>query len=288
MLFKFLLFLLFSCSLGATEYLQSNYYIKGDSIMLSDIVKEPDNDARLYAIQENKYTKRIKANELLKVLKEHGYKEYDAKHSYVQFTKKSPIDTQKIEAKLIQHYKSKYKSIKIKSLSLAPKTYLEKLPQTYTFGISRHSHLSNRDYCHISTPDKKKIFFSYALHATIDVYMSRDDINRGTELSNLNTKKKSIMLDKFRAKPLETIEPHTLEAKHKIRNNTILTSRDVVDLYLVRRGATVSVSLKNSGINISFSAQALTSGRDGDTITVQNANGKKIKVRVVGHNRAEM
>jgi flagella basal body P-ring formation protein FlgA len=262
--------------------------VKANSIMLSDLVPEPQKDVKLYTIRENKYTKRVKAKELLTRLQTYGYQDYDSKHHYVQFTKKSPINTQKIKTKLIQHYKNRYKSIKIKSLTLVPRTYLEKLPQVYAFGISKREHLSNKGYCYIFTPNKKKIFFNYTLYATVDVFVSKGDIDRGTELSNLNTKKKSIMLNKFRAMPLEEIRAHTLEAKHRIKSEDVLTSRDAVGLHLVRRGATVSVSLKNNGINISFLAEALTNGRDGDTITVLNRNGKKIKVRVIGHNRAEM
>jgi len=288
MLFKILLFLILSSSLWATKYLQSDYYTKTDSVMLSDIIQNPTKDFKLYDIRENKHTKRVKAEKLLKLLKKHGYTEFDSKDNYIQFNKKSPINLQKIREKLIQHYKSKYKNITIKSLTLEPKTYLETLPSAYAFGINKRAHLSNKDYCYIYTPEKKKIFFSYVLHAFIDVYVSKSEIDRGTELSNLNTKKKSIMLNKFRALPLSKIEEHTLEAKHRIRANSIITSRDAIGLYLVRRGAMVSVSLKNSGINISFLAEALTSGREGDIITVQNKNDKKIKVRVSGHNRAEM
>ena len=68
----------------------------------------------------------------------------------------------------------------------------------------------------------------------------------------------------------------------------LITSRDVTGLYLVKRGESVNVTLKSSGIDISFSAKALTSGRAGDMISVLRSEGKKIKVRVIGKNRAEM
>jgi len=288
MYFKFLLFFLLSCSLGATEYLQSDYSIQSDSVMLSDIVSEPQEDLLLYSIKKNKHTKRVKAKIVLQDLKKHGYKEYKSKHRFIQFTQKSPIDTSKIREELIKYYKSKYKSIKINSLFLEPRTYLEKLPPYYEFGIDEHAYLSSKDYCYILTPEKKRIFFSYTIAASIEVYYTKETLKRGTELSNLNTVKKSIMLSKFRAKPLETIEAHTLEAKHRLKKNSELTSRDVVGLYLVKRGENVNVTLKNRAINISFRATAVTSGRYGDTIIVQKGTDKKMEVRVIGHNRAEM
>lgn len=284
----FFSFFILSYSLGAAEYLKSNYYVKSDTIMLSDIIPQPKRDFKIYEMAYTKNVKRVKEQELLDLLKEHGYSGYDAKHSYIQFTKKSPIDMQKIEKELIAHYKRHYKSIDIKSLTLEPRAYLEELPKTYEFGISKRSHLSNRGYCYIYTLDKKKIFFDYTLHATLSIYFSRGAIQKGAKLSSLNTHKKSIMLQRLRAMPIEEIKSNSLEAKHNIQSQTILTSRDVTALYLVRRGATVTVSLTNSGIDISFSAKALSSGRDGDIITVVNSNDKKIKVRVVGPNRAEM
>lgn len=288
MYFKFLLLLLLSCSLGATEYLQSDYSIQTDSVMLSDIVKSPKEDALLYSVQKNKHTKRVKATRVLKDLKKHGYKEYKSKHNYVQFSQKSPIDTSEIRAELIKHYKSQYKSIKIDSLFLEPRTYLEKLPPYYEFGIDDTAYLSSKDNCFILTPERKKIFFNYTISATVDVYYTKGTLQRGTELSNMNTTKKSIMLSRFRAKPLESIEAHSLEAKHRLQSDSELTSRDVVGLYLVKRGANVNVTLQNNGINISFTAKAVTSGRYGETITVVTGKDKKIKVRIVGQNRAEM
>ena len=43
----------------------------------------------------------------------------------------------------------------------------------------------------------KKIFFNYIVEAEIKVIKSKNEIKRGDELSNLNTKKKSIILNKF-------------------------------------------------------------------------------------------
>lgn len=293
MIFRDKLFLLVSffilglAPLGA-EPLLSNYFVVGEKIMLSDIVKNPKSDSQLYRFDFTKNIKRVKADDVLALLKKHGYHHYDSKHHYIQFTKKSPIDTSEIEQALINHYKSKYKSIKIESLQLAPRTYTQTLPKSYEFGISKRSHLSNEGYCFISTPDKKKIFFDYTIKASLSLYFSRVTIERGSELDALNTLKKSIMLQRFSAMPIEEIAPHSLEAKRNIRSDTPLTSRDVTALYLIKRGDRVSVSLNNSGIRISFSAKALESGRMGESIRVLGNNDKEIRVKIIGKNRAEM
>jgi len=289
--YKFLLFLSFlilSYASLAAESLQSNYYVEGESIMLSDFIKNPKKDYEVYKFDYTKNIKRVKSDDILALLKKYGYHHYNSKHYYVQFTKKSPVDTTDIEKSLIKHYTSKYKSIKIKSLHLAPRTYIQTLPKQYDFGISRRSHLSSKGYCYITTPERKKIFFDYTLEASVSLYFSRVDIERGSELDALNTEKKSIMLQRFSAMPIEEIDAHSLEVKRNIRSNTPLTSRDVTALYLVKRGDTVSVSLKNSGISISFSAKALEGGRLGESIRALGSNGKEIRVKITGKNRAEM
>lgn len=291
--FKLLLLFFLACSLGAGEqiktiYLKSNYFVKDDFVMLSDIIKEPIKDSKLYSINPSRHTKRVKAKELLKTLKEHGYTKFISKHNYVQFSKKSPINTEHIKKEIEKEYQKRYSNIEILSIFVEPRAYIEKLPDNYQFEIDDKAYLSNEGICSIKTQENKKIFFNYRLLAKITLYKTKTKLNRGTELSNINTQKNSIMLDKFRAAPIQTLDAHSLEAKHRLKAGVILTKRDVTGLYLVKRGATVIVSLTNGGINISFIAKAVTSGRYGDQIVVLKSDGKKIKVRVSGQNRAEM
>ncbi|MBN2815938.1 MAG: flagellar basal body P-ring formation protein FlgA [Campylobacterales bacterium] len=288
MLFKLFFTLLLGCSLGATEYLKSNYFIHSDSVMLSDVVNTPQQDTLLYSLDANKHTKRVKASELITLLKNHGYREYTSKHTYIQFSKKSPVNTAKIEKALLDYYKKNYKNIHIKSLELHPRSYLQSLPKEYSFGIEKSAYLSNKGYCFIVTPKRKKIFFSYTLFAHVDAYFTNQMLSRGTELSNINAKKKSIMLQKFRAMPLQELPLHTFETKHRLKQESLITSRDIVGLYLVKRGDSVNVTLKNEGIAISFQAEAITNGRFGESILLRTKENKKINARVVGTKKAEM
>ena len=288
MFFKLSLFLLLSCTLFATEYLQSNYFVEDDFVMLSDIVSNPAQDRKLFDIDRNRHTKRVKEKELLQTLQEYGYTDYRAKHPYVQFSKKSPINTNKIQTYIENLYKKKYSSIDIKEISVQSRSYIEKLPTYYEVGSDRKAHLDNNGIIFIKTIKNKKIFFNYQIRAEITVYVPTQELRRGTELSVLNSKKKSIMLDKFRAMPLQNIEPHTLETKHRVKVGRVFTHRDVVGLYLIKRGSKINVTLEDGRISISFSAEASQSGRLGSTISARKNDGKQIKVLVTGKNRAEM
>ena len=285
---KILLFLFFCIGLFADSYLNSNYYVQGREIMLSNIVENPKEDVQLFRIEKSRYSKRVKSKDIIKILQSNGIKDYKSKHPYIQFTKKSPINIEKIKNAIEKVYKEKYTHIKIKNISVEPRSYIEILPKKYETVLKSKSHLSKDGTLYIKTDDKKKIFFNYKIDAEVVAYEAKEDIKRNMELTNINCKKKSIILDKFRAMPLQNILKGTIQSMHNIKSGTTLTTRDAQGLYLVKRGSNVNVTLNSSNLAISFSAEALQNGRLADIITVMKSNGKKMKVRVIGKHRVEV
>ena len=283
----FIISLLFF-TLQADKELQHTYSILDKNIMLSDIVKNPKKDTLLFSISPSRHSKRVKSKELLQLLKKHGYKDFTAKYAYVQFSQKSPINTDTIKNRLIFYYKERYKKIQIQEVKISPNKYISHLPKSYTVGFARNAYLSRKGILYIKTPDNKKIFFNYNIYAKLNVYETKKKIEKGDELSELNCKKKSIILEKFKAMPLIDLPPAHYEAKHRLKKFSLLTQRDVVGLFLVKRGSYINVFLQDEGVYITFGAKALQSGRYGDTISVINQNKKKIHVRVIGKNRAEV
>ena len=284
---KILLFLFFSIGLFADSYLKSNYYVQDREVMLSNIVENIKEDVQLFRIDKSRHSKRVKSKDIIKILQSYGIKDYKSKHAYVQFTKKSPINSEKIKNAIEKVYKEKYTHIKIKNISVEPRSYTTTLPQNYEIIFKSKSHLAKDGTLYIKT-NNKKIFFNYKIDAEIVVYEAKKDIKRNIELSNINCKKNSIILDKFRAMPLQNLFKGTIQSTHNIKQGTILTARDAQGLYLVKRGSNVNVTLNSSNLAISFSAEAQQNGRVGDIITVKKRNGKKVKVRVTGKRRAEV
>ena len=283
--FKILFFLLLTTNIFANNNLKKNYYINTNNIFLSEIVQNADKNTILFTIPTHKHSKRVKSKELIKLLKKYGYKNFTAKHSYIQFSKTSPIDTSRLREAIIQRLKENYKHISIESILVMPRVYIQSLPEDYRVILNKKMHLRKDGILSIKTMDNKKIFFNYSIKAKVTLYKSYKEIQKGEELSNINTRKKSIMLDNFKAMPLQEMQAKAYEAKHRIKSNSILTTRDIVGLYLVKRGSVVSVTLQNAGMEISFSAKALQSGQYGSSISVLSAKGKKIKVIVTGKNR---
>ena len=283
------LLILFTCTLlFADKTFKSNYYIDTNQIKISDIIPQVKNDKKLFMIDGSRYTKRVKSKDLIKILQKSGYKGYTSKHRYVKFTKKSPINTTKIEEELVKIYKEKYAEIEIKSIEVRPRAYITALPDEYSIFLQPKQYLKSSGVVSIKSDSKKQLFFNYTINATLEVYKSRKDIKRNTELSNINCVKKSIILDRFRAMPIQELANDRLQSKNHIKIDTILTQRDVKELELVKRGSIINVLLSSDNIDISFSGEALQSGIYGDTIKVRQGNSKVLKVRIVGKNRGEV
>ncbi|CAI6149822.1 MAG: hypothetical protein SPLUMA2_SPLUMAMAG2_00105 [uncultured Sulfurimonas sp.] len=275
-------------NLCANTQLKSNYFIQENYVVVSDIVKGSKSKLKLFDIDKNRHSIRIKTKNLLNKLNKLGYKNITSKHNYTQFTQKSPINTDRLELYLREVYIKNYASIDIQRISISPRSYLYEMPQNYQISLHKKAHLSNKGIINIKTDDNKKIFFNYLVKARISVIISKQTIQKDDELSFLNTKKKSIMLQKFRALPLHEIKKAALQLKHRVKKDFILTGRDVVGLFLVKRGSTINVVVTDANIAISFLAKAKQNGRFGEKITVVNSLGKKLKAVVTARNSAEI
>ena len=285
---KLIFFVLLFTHIHANSTLNATYYINSNDIYISNIIKDAPRNKLIYKLEINKYTKRIKSKELLKILKENGYRNITSKSSYVKFIKKSPVDTSKIALFVKEYYTNKYDKIDIKTITIEPRSYITSLPSNYTIEIRQRNYLSRSGVVSIKTPKNRKIFFNYDIDATVWVYFSRKPIKKDVELTSLNTVKKSITLDKFMAKPIENLKSKTIQGKHNIKKDRVITSRDIETISLVKKNSYIHVNLYSQGMAINFSAKALQSGKLNDIISVRKRDGKRLKVRVVGKNRAEM
>ena len=288
MLLKILFFSLFSLSLYANAYLKDHYYVSSNEIRLSTLIPHIKDDFILYSITQGRYTRRIKSKELLNILKQHGYSNYLVKSRYIKFTKENPIDTKKIKQALKEIYLEKYKDIEIRTIEVHARGYIKTMPKKYSVKVQSKSHLKNRGTLSIKSDKNKQIFFDYKIDATVRVFKARVNIKRNIELSHINTVKKSIILDKFRAMPIQIVQNAGLQSKHNIKKDNVLTNRDTQTLQLVKRGSSITVILNSKNMAISFSAQALQNGVYGETIKVKKTNNKIIKIKVTGKNRGEV
>lgn len=285
-IFAFLLFL--NLHAAETLMLEDSYFVESREINASIITNDTRNDFLLLQIPQESYTKKMKTKELLALLSEHGYKKFDSKRSYINFTLKSPIDTSFMEAKVREHYEKSYKNIEIEKILITPRSFMQTLPKEYTVHLKNRDFLSNSGVLHIKTSDNKKLFFDYEIKAYLSVFISKESIEKEYKISPINYMPKKILLDKFRDRPLQSLEQTSMQAKRRIPKDTILTIRDVELLDLVKKDSTITVSMSSEGMNILFSAKALQDGKLDDIIKIQNSSQKILKARVTGLETAEL
>lgn len=288
MLSKIFFFLLISTQLFSQIILKDIYPVESKNIYLNDIIKNSPKNELLFTIDENKYSKRVKSSQIIKLLKKIGIKDIKSSSRYVQFKLLSPIDTTKIEEFLRQHYIEKYKTINIQNIFVNPRGYIESLPKNYHIEIRDKSYLSRNGIINIKDQNNKKIFLNYSIEATIKVLNTKDKIDRGEKISLFNTNYKTIKLDKFKATPITKFKKDTYQTSRHINKDKTLTIRDIETLNLIHKNSQVSVGLYNGGIYITFIAKALQNGKLGDIITIQKSDLKRLKARVVGKNKVEI
>ena len=279
--FFFLLFL----SLDAKE-LKKVYFVDGDDINLSIITQDLSNDKTILHIQRNRYLKRVPASKVLQILKQNGYNYFTKRHSYINFIKKSNIDTSALKEQLKQYFQEQYDQITIHHITIIPKQHLEVLPKHYSIRFQRNTPLLSHGNFSIVTPQKYQIFFEYYIDATIPVFITKKKIKKAQHLNYANVKQKNIVFDRFLAMPIQDIT--NKEAKFQILPNRIITKRDVKELSLVKRGSFVSVVLKDNTLEIDITAKALQGGSLNDIILIQTPRGKKLRAKVIGKNIVEV
>jgi flagella basal body P-ring formation protein FlgA len=290
MFFKIVFFLPFFAAsyLNAANLLKEIYYVDTHDINLSTIVLDSKEDTKLFDIPINKHSLRLKARYVKKRLNELGYKDYEVSSSYINFKMRSPIDMSDVKKAVIEFYEKNYEIIDIKDVQIQPRNYIETLPNDYSIHLQSRNYLDNNGIVSIKTLKNRKIFFDYVINANLPIYITKDKIKKDTPISAINVIKKSIILDKLRAKPIQDATSGSYQSKYNIAKDKVLTDKNLETLSIIKRGSNVNVAFKNNGINISFSAQAMQEGKMGDIITVQNKQKKRFRVKVIGKNKTEM
>ncbi len=290
MLNSFILLILLSINLFADKPLALNdtYYVKNHKINLSVIVPNLSSDSELYTIDENRHSLRIKATDLLKVLKINGYQDYTSKHQYINFIIRNDINASKINLALSDYYKENYKNIEIKNITVTPMGNTIVMPEDFVVNIQKNSYLSKKGILSIKTPENKKIFLNYIVDAEIELFLSSKEIKKDEEISLSNSSKKKVTLEKLKDTPVQDAGIGSYQAKHYIVENMILTTRDVGALVLVKRNSSVSVSVSDENMVISSEAKALDDGVLNEIIEIEKSNKVKLKAKVIGKNMVEI
>ena len=288
MLLRFSFVIVMSMPLFATMQLQQQYYFSITPIYSTTLFPKIKKKFILFNMNNRRTHYRIKSTQLVRRFKEYNLTVTAETIRYVNFIKKSPISTARLEQQLESRYRNAFKNLHVKKISVTPRSYLTTLPQQYQLLFSENNLYHSEGIFSIKTPEKKRLFFNYRIDATLDVYMPRRPLKRKEALTPLNTKKKQIRFERLRAAPLEQINTKAYRLKRSMKPGHIITRRDIELYPIVKRGSSVVVELKSGSVILQFSAIASQDGAKNDIITIQKKDGRRIKARVIAAGRVEM
>ncbi len=288
MLFRYFFLLFFTLSSLFAYTLKEDYETKGRNIYASDMIKGLDKDFLLFTYDENKQMLRVNAKEVITIFKKHGVDMQNKDVRYVNFRQRSPVDMSHITQKLKQEFLSKYSNLKIHSLKVYPRAYTTTLPEEYTLSLQSQTLYKNYSTISIVTPDHKMTFFDYILDADIDVVITTRKIARHQELTQNNTKIKTIKFTSFRSNPFTEMKNHKYQSKFLLKSDYILTENDIEPLSLVRRDDLVVATINDGGLTITLNAIAEQDVKEGDIFAIRKSNGKKLMAKVIGKKRVEI
>ncbi len=280
---KILLLLLMPFFLNAIT-LQESYEVNQREVDSS--IFSLDKTFHIATIDEGRVLVRLSKKELLLLLRKNGYSDVDIEVPYVSFKLKSVIDVTPIKESIREYFLQKYGNLEIKNIKVTPRSFMQELPSEYEFGADKNTYLLANSTIHIMTPQSKKFFFDYELDATLELYISKSKLRRGSLVNEQNFIKKRVQLKELKDMPLFNITSIPFETNKPLEKDAVLTIRDVIKQRLIKRGEMVDISYENDDMDITFSAKALQDGRANDIIRVQNMNKKIIRVKVIGKNLA--
>jgi flagella basal body P-ring formation protein FlgA len=129
----------------------------------------------------------------------------------------------------------------------------------------------------------KKIYFNYKIDADIVVYKSAYQIKKNQPITLYNTYKKSVKFKRLYTKPIIKIDNYI--ATNYIQKDTILNSNNTKQKPLISKGDKIIAFLITGGIEVSFEATALKSGKLGEIIDIIKKDGTRFSASIIANKR---
>lgn len=286
---KVLLFTLalFFSALHAFE-LKNEYYFN-DHIITSDLLF-PDISKKfeILRIPEDKNLFRIDSLVIAKTFELNGITIDTSKARFVNFVKKSPIDLSPLEHQLQSKLIEKYPDIRIDDILITPRGYLASLPKDTKGFFNDRFYLTSEGTFYIIDSSGLRRYLDYAVHATLFVLHTSQNVLRKEQLNGFNTVLKPVPFKSFKDAPLTQLPNDPFRYRSNLKANQLLTLRQIETMPLVLKGGKVIVEVKNETVIVEFGATAVQEGSLYDIITIQKNDGKRVKAKVIGENRVEL
>jgi len=272
--------------INATQ-LQSNYIFDTPIIMSQNIEPKCPKNFEVLRIPDGKTSYRMNANILLKTFELNSCTLESNEIKYVHFTKKSNVNYESLYEQVNAFFLSHYPTMHIQSLHIQPHGYLDALPKNPIAIFDKDGYLKNKGVFYILNDEGLRRYFDYSLDATLVCLHTSQKVSRKDPLSLNNCTLKEIPFISFRGKPLNSIQA-THGFRSSLPQESLITDRQIEPKPIVLRNAKVSVQVKSDGVIVEFMATATQEGALYDIITIEKADKKRVRAKIIGENSVEL
>lgn len=268
--------------------LEQNYTYDNAVIHAKDLFKELPVDFELLRIPNDKTHYRINSQIIVKSFELHGITVDSSKVRYVNFTKESRIDVTPFKQQLTSALKERYPTMVVDEILITPRGYHQSIPAGAKAIFEPKFFQSAKGTFYILDGQSVRQYLDYTITARIDVLHTTQKVSRKESLSGFNTRLVSVPFDVFKDTPLTKMPANSYRFRSSLKENTLLTERNIEAVPLVLRGEKIVVVIHNGNVVVEFGATATQEGGLYDMITIQKSDGKRVKAKVIGDKRVEL
>ncbi|PAF42471.1 flagellar basal body P-ring formation chaperone FlgA [Helicobacter sp. 11S02596-1] len=134
-----------------------------------------------------------------------------------------------------------------------------------------------------------KIPATYQIKASIVVYRATTPIKKSQNITEANTQKDRVSLDKINQVPIKTSQINHISAKSYIPTNAIITLDKIQAKILIHKNDAFSATIKDKQISLETTLIAKENGTKDQIINAINPETQKIiRVKVTGEGKGEV
>jgi len=268
--------------------LQQSYLFTNPTITSSDLNVSCPKPFEILRIPDAKTSYRINAQVLLKTFELNGCTLDSKATRYVTFTKRSDTDYTLLQNQLTAFFVEHYPTIVIQSIQISPHGYIQSLPNNPHAVFDKDMATKNKGTFYVPDINGIRHYFDFTVDASLSVLHTTQKTTRKEIVSLSNCTPKSIPFTMFRSKPLVQLPETISRFKASLREDTPVLDRQIEPLPLVLRGSKVSVQVKSETVIVEFIATATQEGALYDIITIEKADSKRVRAKIIGENTVEL
>ncbi|MGZ8548802.1 MAG: flagella basal body P-ring formation protein FlgA [Sulfuricurvum sp.] len=268
--------------------LSSNYFFENPLIMSKTIDLECEKNFEILRIPDGKTSYRINAQIIAKTFELGGCQIASKKVRFVNFIKKNNTDYPLLKEQVILFFKHHYPTIEIQEIHIFPHGYSDSLPAQATVIFEDDAYKNKKGTFYVFDTHGLRRYFDFSINATLSTLHTSRKVTRKEVVSLQNTVLKSLSFETFRGKPLIILPETPSRFRASLQEGAPILDRHIEQLPMVLRGSRVSATIQNGSVIVEFIAHATQEGRLYDIITIQKADGKRARAKIMGENRVEL